>query len=84
MESSVVIIILTCCINKQRMAKWVNIKKEGRAFKPDILIQVMWLLVTSKVERSFLELIGARSQSCCCSSLSSCAEAFVKALAAEM
>lgn len=35
------------------MAKWVNIKKGGRAFKPNILIQVMWLLVTSKVGHSF-------------------------------
>lgn len=59
MESSVVVIILTCCINKQQMAKWVNIKKGSRAFKPDILIQVLWLLVTSEVGRSFLELIGA-------------------------
>lgn len=84
MESSVVVIIIICCINKQQMAKWVNIKKGGRVFKPNILIQVMWLLVTSKVGHSFLELIGALSQSCCCSSLSSCAEASVKALAAEM
>lgn len=65
MESSVIFLIGKYCINKQQKDKWVNTRQVEsetlscvRVFKPNALIQVLWLPVTSKVGCGFLELFG--------------------------